>query len=239
MHGGPHTMWTDHFVVRWNYHLLAQPGYVVLLTNYTGSTGFGEKFAQGIQFDPLEGPANEINEAADEAIKRFAFIDATRQAAGGASYGGHLANWMAVTTTRYKALVSHAGLFDLAQQWGTSDTIYGRERNVGGPPWEGSRAVDQTEPAAARRQYQDADAGDGRRARLPRADEQRDPAVERPAAHEGPGPADRVPRGEPLGAAGENSRFFYNEVHAWLGAVVEIDSASRCLNAGGDQAHSN
>ena len=46
IHGGPHSMWIDQFVIRWNYHLLAQPGYVVLLTNYTGSTGFGEKFAQ-------------------------------------------------------------------------------------------------------------------------------------------------------------------------------------------------
>ena len=67
------------------------------------------------------GPALEINEAADYAIKSYPFIDGSRQAAGGASYGGHLANWLAVSTTRYKALVSHAGLFDQAQQWGTSD----------------------------------------------------------------------------------------------------------------------
>jgi dipeptidyl aminopeptidase/acylaminoacyl peptidase len=146
MHGGPHTMFTDHFFVRWNYHLLAQPGYVVLLTNYTGSTGYGEAFAQAIQGDPLEGPAIEINEAADEAIRRFPFIDGNRQAAGGASYGGHLANWMAVTTTRYRALVSHAGLFDQAQQWGTSDTIWGRERNAGGPPWEGGEVWTRQNP---------------------------------------------------------------------------------------------
>jgi dipeptidyl aminopeptidase/acylaminoacyl peptidase len=136
IHGGPHSMWKDDFVIRWNYHLLAQPGYVVLLTNYSGSTGFGEAFARSIQGDPLEGPADEINQAADEAIKRYAFIDASRQAAGGASYGGHLANWLAVTTDRYKALVSHAGLYDLRTQWTTSDVVYNRERNIGGPAWE-------------------------------------------------------------------------------------------------------
>jgi dipeptidyl aminopeptidase/acylaminoacyl peptidase len=136
IHGGPHNMWKDDFVIRWNYHLLAKPGYVVLLTNYSGSTGFGEAFARSIQGDPLEGPANEINEAADEAIKRYAFIDASRQAAGGASYGGHLTNWLAVTTDRYKALVSHAGLYDLRTQWTTSDVVYNRERNIGGPAWE-------------------------------------------------------------------------------------------------------
>jgi dipeptidyl aminopeptidase/acylaminoacyl peptidase len=136
IHGGPHNMWKDDFLVRWNYHLLARPGYVVLLTNYSGSTGFGEGFARSIQGDPLEGPANEINQAADEAIRRYAFIDGSRQAAGGASYGGHLANWLAVTTDRYRALVSHAGLYDLRSQWTTSDVVFDRERNVGGPAWE-------------------------------------------------------------------------------------------------------
>jgi len=136
IHGGPHNMWKDEFIVRWNYHLLAQPDYVVLLTNYSGSTGFGEAFARGIQGDPLEGPANEINQAADEAIKRYSFIDGSRQAAGGASYGGHLSNWLAVTTDRYKALVSHAGLYDLRSQWTTSDVVFSREKNIGGPAWQ-------------------------------------------------------------------------------------------------------
>ncbi len=136
IHGGPHGMWRDQFFIRWNYHLLAAPGYVLLLTNYSGSTGFGEEFARSIQGDPLKGPAEEINEAADAAIREFGFIDGSRQCAGGASYGGHLANWLQGTTTRYRCLVSHAGLVNLEAQWGTSDTIYSREVNLGGPPWE-------------------------------------------------------------------------------------------------------
>jgi len=136
IHGGAANMWTDNFGLRWNPHLLGAPGYVVLMTDYTGSTGYGEKFSQDIQFDPLEGPANELNEAADTAMKRFRFLDASKQIAGGASYGGHLTNWLAVTTTRYRALVSHAGEWDLETQWATSDFNYDRERNVGGPPWE-------------------------------------------------------------------------------------------------------
>jgi dipeptidyl aminopeptidase/acylaminoacyl peptidase len=136
IHGGPHGMWRDQFFVRWNYHLLAAPGYVLLLTNYSGSTGFGEQFARSIQGDPLKGPADEINEAADAAIREYKFIDGTRQCAGGASYGGHLANWLQATTTRYKCLVSHAGLVNLEAPWGTSDTIFSREVNLGGPPWE-------------------------------------------------------------------------------------------------------
>jgi dipeptidyl aminopeptidase/acylaminoacyl peptidase len=146
MHGGPNSMWRDNWGLRWNYFMLARPGYVVLLTNYSGSTGFGEAFAQSIQGDPFKGPANEINEAADEAIRMFPFVDGSRQAAAGASYGGHLANWMQATTTRYKALVSHAGLINLESQWGTSDTIYSREVNNGGPVWEQAQTWREQNP---------------------------------------------------------------------------------------------
>lgn len=136
IHGGPHIMWRDTFFVRWNYQLIAGSDRIVLLTNYTGSTGFGAAFAQGIQGDPFEGPANEINQAADVAIERFGFIDGSRQCAGGASYGGHLANWLQGTTTRYRCLVSHAGLVNAESQWGSSDVVFGREQNAGGPVWE-------------------------------------------------------------------------------------------------------
>jgi dipeptidyl aminopeptidase/acylaminoacyl peptidase len=136
IHGGPHTMWRDTFVLRWNYHLIAGSEFVVLLSNYSGSTGFGEDFARRIHGDPLKGPADEINQAADIAIERHAFIDAQRQCAGGASYGGHLANWLQGTTTRYLCLVSHAGLVNLESQWGSSDVIYHRELGAGGPVWE-------------------------------------------------------------------------------------------------------
>jgi dipeptidyl aminopeptidase/acylaminoacyl peptidase len=136
MHGGPYSQWLDAWVLRWNYHLLSADGYVLLLTNYVGSTSEGEAFAQAIQGDPLKGPADDVNQAADEAIKRYPFIDAGRQCAAGASYGGHLANWLQGTTTRYRCLISHAGLVNLESQWGTSDESYGREVANGGPVWE-------------------------------------------------------------------------------------------------------
>jgi dipeptidyl aminopeptidase/acylaminoacyl peptidase len=138
IHGGPASTNPDQIGLRWNYHLLAAPGYVVLMTDYTGSTGYGEKFAQAIKLDPLKGPGKEIDQAVDEALKRYAFIDPNKMCAGGASYGGHLANWIEATSTRYKCLVSHAGEVDLQTQWGVSDGIYGREVTNGGPPWEGN-----------------------------------------------------------------------------------------------------
>jgi dipeptidyl aminopeptidase/acylaminoacyl peptidase len=151
IHGGHANMWRDQITLRWNYHLLASPGYVVLLTDYRGSTGYGEGFTLDILGDPLRGPADDINQAADEAIKRYPFIDGTRQAAGGASYGGHLTNWLEATTTRYRCLVSHAGLSSLETQWGTSDVMYGRELMMGTPFWENPRTwLDQSPVAYAR-----------------------------------------------------------------------------------------
>ena len=140
IHGGHASMWRDSITRRWNYHLLAQPGYVVLLTDYVGSTGYGEQFTRDILGDPLRGPAEDINAAADEAIRRFAFVDGDRQAAAGASYGGHLANWLEATTTRYKCLIGHAGLASLYSQWATSDSIYHREVMMGGPFWKRRRS---------------------------------------------------------------------------------------------------
>ncbi len=116
------------------------------MTDYTGSTGYGEKFAQDIQFDPFKGPAEEIQEAAADAIKRFSYIDGSRQSAAGASYGGHLANWMQATTSHYKCLVSHAGLVNSVSQWGTSDGIYGREVMNGGVPWEAGKTWKEQNP---------------------------------------------------------------------------------------------
>ncbi len=147
IHGGAASMWRDQFVLRWNYHLLAQPGYIVLLTDYKGSTGYGEEFARAIQFDPLKGPGDEINQAVDEAIKKYPFIDGSKLAAGGASYGGHLANWLQATTTRYKAIVSHAGEMDLVMQWGSSDGGLGREVNAGGPIWGNAPVWREQSPA--------------------------------------------------------------------------------------------
>jgi dipeptidyl aminopeptidase/acylaminoacyl peptidase len=135
-HGGPNAMDGDNFSVRWNLHLLSSPGYVIVQTNYTGSTGFGEKFADDIERDVLRGPALEILEGAQEAIRRYPFIDAARQAAIGASYGGYLMNWFNGHTTQFRCLVIHAGASNNESQYGVNDGGIGREWRMGGPVWE-------------------------------------------------------------------------------------------------------
>jgi dipeptidyl aminopeptidase/acylaminoacyl peptidase len=227
MHGGPHGMWRDNWGLRWNYHLLARPGYVVLLTNYSGSTGFGEAFAQSIQRDPFKGPANEINEAADEAIRLYPFVDGSRQAAAGASYGGHLANWMQATTTRYKTLISHAGLINLESQWGTSDVIYSREVNNGGPVWEQGPVWREQNPIRFAKNF---------RTPILLSIGENDFRVPLNQTLENYSVLQRLripsrlvvwPDENHWILKGENSRYFYQEVHNWLKKYLDAPNGTR------------
>ncbi len=216
IHGGPASMSRDQISLRWNYHLFARPGYVLLAPNYTGSTGFGEAFAQAIQGDPLRGPGLDINEAADAAIAQFPFIDANRQTAGGASYGGHLANWLQATTTRYKALISHAGLVNLESQWGTSDTIYGRELMNLGPVWEQGSVWREQNPIRLAKNFKTPmliSVGE-KDYRVPL-----NQSLENWAVHQRLQVPSRLlvwPDENHWILNGENSRIFYREVQAWL-----------------------
>jgi dipeptidyl aminopeptidase/acylaminoacyl peptidase len=227
IHGGAANMWRDQFVLRWNYHLLAKPGYIVLLTDYKGSTGYGEAFARSIQFDPLKGPGDEINQAVDEAIKKYGFIDGSKLAAGGASYGGHLANWLQATTTRYKAIVSHAGEMDLVMQWGTSDSVYGREVNSGGPVWSNLPVWRDQSPIM---QAGNHEKGTGFKTpilitvgeldyRVPVNN-----ALMNFAAQQRLNTPSKLvvfPDENHWVLKGENSRYFYNEVHGWLAKYLK------------------
>lgn len=222
MHGGPHSMSRDAFHVRWNYHLLAGKDYVVISTNYSGSTGFGEAFAQGLQGDPLKTPAEEILEALDAAVAKYPFMDASRVAAAGASYGGHLAGWMQAATTRFRCLVSHAGLVNIASQWGTSDVIYHRELNMDGPVWEHSDTWTAQNPA----RFADRNAtGEGWVTPMLVTAGERDFRVPINNALETWSYLQRLqvpsrlivfPDENHWIQRGENSRFWYAEIKAWL-----------------------
>lgn len=135
-HGGPNAMSADAFSTRWNYHLLTSPGYAMIMTNYTGSTGFGEKFADDIEDDVLRGPAREILEAAEAIALKYPWIDTEKECAIGASYGGYLMNWFNGHTSHFKCMVNHAGAVNNESQYGANDGGLGRELRMGAKVWE-------------------------------------------------------------------------------------------------------
>lgn len=136
IHGGPHGTFGDDFHYRWNAQLFASPGYVIALVNFHGSTSFGKNFGKSIVGAHGDKPFTDIMLAIDFLISKFNFIDSSRMAAAGGSYGGYLVNWIAGHTNRFKALISHAGVYNLMGQF-ASDMTYDRVKNYDGAPWQG------------------------------------------------------------------------------------------------------
>ena len=119
VHGGPMSSWNS-WSWRWNPHLMAARGYAVLLPDPALSTGYGQAFITRGHRDWGARPSADIMAVTDAALAR-PDIDADRVAMMGGSYGGYMANWMAGHTDRFKAIVSHAGLWTLEAMFGTTD----------------------------------------------------------------------------------------------------------------------
>ena len=136
IHGGPAGTFGDEFHYRWNAQLFAAPGYVVAMVNFHGSTSFGNAFGKSIVGAHGDKPFTDVMKATDYLLANYPFIDSTRMGAAGGSYGGYLVNWIAGHTHRFKALISHAGVYNLMGQF-ASDVTYERVKNYNGAPWEG------------------------------------------------------------------------------------------------------
>ncbi len=145
LHGGPHGTFGDDFHPRWNTQVFACAGYVVIAPNFHGSTGFGEHFAERINGEHPRLPFLDVMLAVDEMLKR-PYIDSTRMAAGGGSYGGYLTAWIGSQTSRFACLVNHAGVYNLMAQFG-SDVTQLRNVSYGGTPWDGRDNVLRWSPS--------------------------------------------------------------------------------------------
>jgi dipeptidyl aminopeptidase/acylaminoacyl peptidase len=115
IHGGPQGAWGESWTYRWNAQVFASAGYLVVEPNPRGSTGYGQKFIDEINADWGGKPYDDIMAVAD-AVAALPYADANRMAAAGGSYGGYMVDWLLGHTTRFKALVTHAGVFDLASE---------------------------------------------------------------------------------------------------------------------------
>ncbi|HEX6452548.1 MAG TPA: S9 family peptidase [Trebonia sp.] len=120
VHGGPMMSWNN-WSWRWNPWLMAARGYAVLLPDPALSTGYGQDFVQRGYHSWGDRPFRDVMAITDKAVSRDD-IDETRTAMMGGSYGGYMANWIAGHTGRFKAIVSHAGLWTLDQMFGTTDS---------------------------------------------------------------------------------------------------------------------
>jgi len=144
IHGGPHGITADMFHPRWNGQLFAAPGYIAAMVNFQGSTSWGQDYAQRIQGEWGRRPFEDIMKGTD-ALIATGMVDETRMAATGGSYGGYMAAWIAGHTDRFKCIINHAGVADLAGQY-ASDVTQGRGRASGGEAWDGLEKQDAWSP---------------------------------------------------------------------------------------------
>jgi dipeptidyl aminopeptidase/acylaminoacyl peptidase len=136
IHGGPEGAWGDAWSYRWNAELFAANGYVVVMINFRGSTGYGQAFVDGINGDWGGKPFSDLMTGLDYAEQHYPFIDKTRECALGASYGGYMANWVLGHTDRFKCIVSHDGMFDPESAYGTTEELWFNEWEFKGKPWD-------------------------------------------------------------------------------------------------------
>ena len=134
LHGGPQTMWSNSWGYRWNEEVFAASGYVTLMINRRGSTGYGQKFTDEITNDWGGKAYLDVMDGVDYALKKYPFIDGTRMAAAGGSYGGYMADWIATHNGRFKAIISHAGVYDKVAMYAT-DELWFEEHDMQGTPW--------------------------------------------------------------------------------------------------------
>jgi dipeptidyl aminopeptidase/acylaminoacyl peptidase len=146
-HGGPETQFSDAWSYRWNAQMLAAPGYAVLMINRRGSTGFGQKFTDEINAEWGGRAYQDLMKGMDFAIAKYPFVDGNRVGAAGASYGGYMMMWMASQSKgRFKAIVCHAGVYNLESMYGATEELWFPEWAFRGTPWTNKAVYDQWSP---------------------------------------------------------------------------------------------
>jgi dipeptidyl aminopeptidase/acylaminoacyl peptidase len=136
IHGGPQGQWGDDWSYRWNPELFAANGYVVVMINMRGSTGYGQTVVDGVNGDWGGKPFTDLMTGLDYAEQHYPFIDKNRECALGASYGGYMANWVEGHTNRFKCIVSHDGMFDAESAFGTTEEDWFNIWEFRGHPWD-------------------------------------------------------------------------------------------------------
>jgi dipeptidyl aminopeptidase/acylaminoacyl peptidase len=153
IHGGPQGAWGDDWSYRWNPELFAANGYVVIMINFHGSTGYGQKFVDAINGDWGGAPFEDLMKGLDYAEKTYPFIDKDRECALGASYGGYMANWVLGHTGRFKCIVSHDGMFNTVSAWGTTEELWFNNWEFKGTPYTNPEMYQKWSPRNAAKNF--------------------------------------------------------------------------------------
>ncbi len=145
VHGGPQGAWHDSWGYRWNPQVFAAAGYVVFMPNPRGSFGFGQQFVDEISGDWGGKVYDDLMKGADYA-EALPYVERGRTGAAGASFGGYMMDWFLGHTTRFRAIVTHAGVYNLASMYGATEELWFPEWDLKGTPWTNQALYDRLSP---------------------------------------------------------------------------------------------
>ncbi len=147
IHGGPEGDWGESWSYRWNPQVFAAAGFVVVLPNPRGSVGYGQAFTDAVNGDWGGQPYQDIMATVDY-VSTLPYIDKDRMVAAGASYGGYMIDWILGHTDRFKALVTHGGVYDLRSEAGTTEELWFPKWEFQGFPWENPELYQKWSPSS-------------------------------------------------------------------------------------------
>jgi len=153
LHGGPQGAWGQSWSYRWNAQVFAAAGYVVVMPNPRGSTGYGQKFIDEINGDWGGKAYDDIMASTDYAVTNLPYADPLRVGAAGASFGGFMIDWILGHTERFKALVSHDGVYDQPGEFGGTEEIWFPLWEMGGTPWDKPDDFQKWSPSSYARDF--------------------------------------------------------------------------------------
>lgn len=135
--GGPQSQVGQWFSFRWNFHLMAAQGYVVLAVNRRGLPGFGQDWNDQISRD-WGGQAMKDLLSATDAMFKEPYIDRKRTGAIGASFGGYTIYWLMGhdKEDRFQTMIAHCGVFDLKSMYLSTEELFFVNWDLGGPFWK-------------------------------------------------------------------------------------------------------
>lgn len=139
IHGGPQSAWNNNWGYRWNPQVFAAAGYVVFMPNPRGSTGYGQKFTDDISGDWGGKVFTDLMNGVAHVVS-LGYVDKDRIGAAGGSYGGYMVNWIEGHNNdprfQFKALASHAGVYNLTSMYGATEELWFTEWEFKGTPWD-------------------------------------------------------------------------------------------------------
>jgi dipeptidyl aminopeptidase/acylaminoacyl peptidase len=149
IHGGPQWCWLGDFnYYGWNTQLVAAQGYVVAQIDPHGSVGYGLEFKEYVSGNWGRGDYKDLMLGVDYLLAQYTFIDSTRMAALGRSYGGFMINWICGHTDRFRCLISIDGTYNHLAEYGSTEELWFPEWEFKGAPWTNNFEYVRSSPAS-------------------------------------------------------------------------------------------